>query len=148
MENTLQNKACFFAQYWGQDVLMVVLNNGTHVRAKVGASLDLCNEGDYLELMPIEKISRDDCRDIAAMVFTEPNKDEENMVSARNFVMHHFNNKNLSRYYLWKIKPFEDTNLIHVLVTDYLRSRGYAMPYMGIRVETLVEWGWVKLKTA
>lgn len=29
---------------------------------------------------------------------------------------------------------------------DYLRSQAYAVPYMGISIETLIEWGWVKIK--
>lgn len=29
---------------------------------------------------------------------------------------------------------------------DYLRSKGYALPYMGLSVEQLVEYGWIKLK--
>lgn len=28
---------------------------------------------------------------------------------------------------------------------DFLRSRGYALPWMGLSVEILVEWGWIKL---
>lgn len=29
---------------------------------------------------------------------------------------------------------------------DYLRSKGYALPWMDLSVEDLVEYGWVKLK--
>jgi hypothetical protein len=29
---------------------------------------------------------------------------------------------------------------------DYLRSKGYALPWMGLSVDELVEYGWVKLK--
>lgn len=31
-------------------------------------------------------------------------------------------------------------------IPDFLRSKGYAVPFMGISVDTLIEWGWVKLK--
>jgi hypothetical protein len=29
---------------------------------------------------------------------------------------------------------------------DYLRSRGYALPWMGISVEKMIEAGWIKLE--
>jgi hypothetical protein len=29
---------------------------------------------------------------------------------------------------------------------DYLRSKGYALPWMDLSVEDLVEYGWIKLK--
>lgn len=32
-------------------------------------------------------------------------------------------------------------------VSDYLRSKGYAVPFMGLSVEQQIEYGWVKLKT-
>lgn len=31
-------------------------------------------------------------------------------------------------------------------VSDYLRSKGYAVPFMGLSVETLIEYGWVRLR--
>lgn len=30
-------------------------------------------------------------------------------------------------------------------VADYLRSKGYALPYMGISVEDQIKYGWIKL---
>lgn len=36
-------------------------------------------------------------------------------------------------------------NLLHNI--DELRGLGYAMPWMGLSVEKLIEYGWVKLKT-
>jgi hypothetical protein len=32
-------------------------------------------------------------------------------------------------------------------ITDYLRSKGYALPFMGLSVEQQISYGWVKLKT-
>ena len=29
---------------------------------------------------------------------------------------------------------------------DYLRSKGYALPYMDLSVEDLISYGWIKLK--
>lgn len=74
----------------------------------------------------------------------------------------------IERYYLWSLiqidleeneiitGSFENDgdllvddhseNILHVY--DYLRSRGYALPWFGLLVEELVNRGWVKLKEA
>lgn len=74
----------------------------------------------------------------------------------------------IERYYLWSLiqidleenevitGSFENDgdllvddhseNILHVY--DYLRSRGYALPWFGLSVEELVNRGWVKLKEA
>ena len=31
-------------------------------------------------------------------------------------------------------------------IVDYLRSKGYAIPYLDLSVEDLIEYGWIKLK--
>lgn len=36
--------------------------------------------------------------------------------------------------------------IYHACHTDYLRSKGYALPWMGLSVEQLIEYGWIKLK--
>jgi DNA polymerase III gamma/tau subunit len=33
----------------------------------------------------------------------------------------------------------------YIQIVDYLRSKGYALPWMGLSVETLQEYGWIKL---
>lgn len=39
----------------------------------------------------------------------------------------------------------ENQNAIDTAI-DYLRSKGYALPYLGISVEEQIEFGWIKLK--
>lgn len=34
----------------------------------------------------------------------------------------------------------------YIIIVDYLRSKGYALPYLGITVEEMINWGWIKLK--
>lgn len=38
-------------------------------------------------------------------------------------------------------------NLKVVFAMDWLRSRGYAIPWMGLSIEEMVEAGWIKLIT-
>lgn len=39
---------------------------------------------------------------------------------------------------------FED-DAVPSIIVDYMRSKGYAFPYMNISLETLIEWNWVKI---
>ena len=57
MKNSLENKAKFFAQYWGQYVGMFE-SNGQYLRVKVDKiSIDTF---DFLELKPLSQISDED----------------------------------------------------------------------------------------
>lgn len=78
------------------------------------------NEGP-LELIPLSSISDEDAKSIGF-----PNAEE--------FLEH-------LEFYNYQL----DNALRHDQI-DILRSRSIAVPFMGISVETLVEWGWVKLK--
>ena len=42
-------------------------------------------------------------------------------------------------------QEFDDLEL-SIKTGDYFRSKGYALSYMGLSVEDLVEYGWIKLK--
>ncbi len=46
-----------------------------------------------------------------------------------------------------KANEEEDDEYLALHSADYLRSKGYAMPFMGLSVETMIEYGWIKLKT-
>lgn len=43
---------------------------------------------------------------------------------------------------------FSDSPMSFIIETiDYLRSKGYALPYMGLTVEQMVKAGWMQLNT-
>jgi len=46
--------------------------------------------------------------------------------------------------YFKKIK-IDHNNDDNICTVDFLRSKGYALPYMGINIEKLLEYGWIKL---
>lgn len=35
--------------------------------------------------------------------------------------------------------------IAYILITDYLRSKGYALPWMGLSVEEMISAGWIRL---
>ena len=101
-EITNENKAKFFALYWGQDIL----SDGIEIGANVGD----CEEEMFLQLKPLSSIAS--LEDIQNGFFTvEPNLDYQ----------------------------------VQIINQDYLRSKGYAIPWLGLSVEEMVEAGWIKL---
>jgi len=137
MENNLENKAKFFAQYWGQEVLE---DEEADILYKV-CVIDLLNarigsNKCYLRLKPLSKISDED-----ALFGSSLLKGSSHL-------------SNESRIYQFK-QLFESPNfwvnqtnipLNNMLVCfDFLRSKSYALPYMGLSVEEQVERGWVRL---
>lgn len=121
MTNTLENKAKFIALYFGQEVR--VWDHLPDNKCKVSHS-SLSPEGvkeSYLSLKPISQISDEDRKEVSGELASS-----------------------IDEYGC----EYTFSGLVEwgVYDADYLRSRGYALPWMGISVETLVEWEWVKLK--
>jgi len=104
-----ENKAKFFALYWGQAVLWEPFI-GQNVFVDQHFSWDLVGRAFYyLNLKPLSQISDEDVEE------------------------------GYWHLYAYHI-PVSAINI------DYLRSKGYALPWMGLSVEELVDAGWVKLK--
>ena len=133
LENTLENKARFFAQYWGQKIICFPHNKNAIRYDNPNKLLAGTYERNaYLELKPLSHISDEEVVEVAKLthgskfleqVFTTLPKDK-----VTKYIRHITDGlKNYSKF-------------------DYLRSKGYALPWMDLSVEDLVEYGWVKLK--
>ncbi|WP_343643930.1 hypothetical protein [Chryseobacterium sp.] len=127
MENTLENKAKFFAQYWGQRVCKETLNDKYYL-VKPSIYPDADFELEYLELKPLSSITDEDALNIAKSYYMATEK-FQTIKSGRQMVDCHLNQITLE-----------------LPQVDYLRSKGYALPWMGLSVEKLVEYGWIELK--
>lgn len=147
-ENTLENKRKFFAQYWGQKILLHVID--------VDDILLLLNDemandvkNWLLYLIPLSQISDEDV--IQGIMFTY-NKTYEDL--GEILEVKHYNTfssitttragenfKTHRSFHHWN-----GDRKIGSMECDYLRSKGYALPWMDLSVEDLVEYGWVKLK--
>ena len=124
LENTLENKAKFFAQYWGQYVLYFTSD---FLRKIDNLTLDSVENDDYLELKPLSQISDEDASKVCDLIF--------------------ITNNNLNIQQIKQIVILiESNNWNNYKIFDYLRSKGYALPWMDLSVEDLVEYGWIKLK--
>ena len=122
MTNTLENKAKFFAQYWGQPV-MWCMGGDDYERLKyiVRSGNMRLVEKSWLELTSLSQISDEDRHEVSGDLSTS-----------------------IDEYGC----EYTFAGLVEwsVYDADYLRSKGYALPWMGISVNKLVEYGWVKLK--
>jgi hypothetical protein len=137
MENTIENKAKFFAQYWGQKVLTrpesanrkLIL--GDEVSIQSALSKFGYNYKYFLELKPLSLITDEQAFEIAKILKVE------------------LNPKNVIEFIHISIKKYieNDYKGIDSHVLDFLRSKGYALPYMSLSVEKQIEYGWIKLKS-
>lgn len=164
MENTPENKERFFTTYWGQDVCQI---GSVYQLKKVDWLIvsQIANYKSILHLTPLHLITDEDAIQIAMLLVKWP----ESMSKLTNInirgrqdgdhvwdelILEFGGSFNYSvRYrggdWLGWIKPngrCEWTLFNHQVVYDYLRSKGYALPYLDLSVEELVSYGWVKLK--
>lgn len=127
MENNLENKIKFFAQY----ILQNVAKETKYPDSPTIRPITVFRIGfDYvsfyhLELKSIEEISDSDMELIFSIDGQHPTK------TAVDFLM-----ENLSSYNAFDVS----------IIIDNIRANGYAWPYGGLTVKELIDYGWVKLK--
>jgi len=121
MKINIQTKRRFFAQY-----LMDNINPNE------------ISEHDILELKPLSKLSDEDAIEYFDILW---NRVHEN--KSRSFKIEY--GKDWANSLLSQRYGLIPSNLLHGI--DYLRSKGYAIPFMQYSVEELISFGWVKLTT-
>lgn len=131
-----ENKSKFFAQYWGQDVLTV--GNALCENLPENWIESSLNHTQYLQLKPLSEISDGDA--IACAKILDPDKshgDWEQILEVKeDFV-------NVFSYDL--DESIDDVNPVQFAqLADFLRSRGYLVPFLGLSCEELIEAGWAK----
>lgn len=128
IENTLENKAKFFALYLNRKEC--IIRQGYINRDNVKPNG--VDEYDSLELKHLSSITDEDAIEVKKIASSE--KDVEILFNTISREKALFECKYTTQYNK------------HYEVVDYLRSRGYALPYRGASIETMVEWRWIKLK--
>jgi hypothetical protein len=139
-EINLTNKEKFFALYWGQRIMMIDGDDWVYV---VRGQKPILVE--YIQLKSLSSITDEDAIEVAKL----------------NTSVNWFNGNTPS---VWKNSfgvtvVSNGTGLIQkygqiILDSEYLsnhqfdllRSKGYALSWMGLSVDELVKAGWVKLK--
>jgi hypothetical protein len=119
-----ENKAKFLDLYVGQES-----DNSSPTYSKISRSLNdmvSLGIGDYaVKLKPLSSISDEDKEIVTKYHNT-------NLVKINDF---------------GGFEPWDDGDFIlwNGNQIDYLRSKGYALPWMGLSVNKMVEAGWIKI---
>lgn len=157
LENTLENKAKFFGQYLGQNIIMAKHSDKPQLIERIW--YNFLPKECYLLLTPLSQITDEDAIEVAKIVCKRHNrhyKPEEisyELMSDKPYVV--LLVKGIARFVVQITSDgiaFIDFNLggcgeIHYYcpgqyqATQYLISKGY---YLGDGTE--IEYGWVKLK--
>jgi len=137
MENNLENKGRFFAQYYGQDVLTV--GNAICDNTEEYWIEKSLQHTQYLFLKPLSLISDEDAIECLKLFGLTNFKDlNENNNKQDLFAIFSGDDMDI-------VTPNEYHPTIYLQLYDYLRSKSYALPYMELSVEQQIEYGWVKL---
>ena len=111
-------KCSFFAQYWGTKTMYV----GGVGLVEVGkGGWNLKHPDFFLQLKPISKITDEDAISMYRGL-------ERNYESSNQF-----------------LEDYKSIGFLEQSEVDFLRSKGYAVPYMEYSVDELVKIGWVQL---
>lgn len=132
-----ENRQKFYSLYYLQDVFIQPLMGQDSTYYFNGANVDETedNDGCYLLLNQLSEITDDHLAMILPIVQqTSYYRFETNFRMARQVFKQYLNkSSSIHGSHWWQIQ-------------DVLRSLGYALPWMGLSVEDLVNAGWVKLK--
>lgn len=128
MENTLENRARFFSLYYGVKKVLKITPTQNETIGKGGWNLR--HPDFYLELKPLSSITDEDAIEVSTIWGSEvPSK-----IIGRSLVLR-----------IAGASPKIETEFRNAIgVIDYLRFKGYALPFMGLSVEKMIEYGWIK----
>lgn len=133
-----ENKVKFFMLYYGQRVLKFSQNApATQVveRGMIDHAIRFNFEEKCLSLNPLSSITDEDAIEVAKICR------KANMDDQTKEVCIDEGRKVAMNFTLFNLLLTNTT----LLLIDFLRSRSYALPWMGLSVDELIEAGWVKL---
>lgn len=138
MKQSLQDKAAFFAQYWGQKIRKW---DGMPSYTGLVSSTYMtkyATNGCYLELIPISSITDEDAIEVAKMIFS--NTALHTPDRGKWYVRVMIESKKEHHGLYWSFEKVCNT-------VDYLRSREYLLPFRQYTTQQLLDMGWAKIKT-
>lgn len=120
MENTLNNKEKFFAQYWGQKLKIYPEFVSSLEWEILSDRVKSCNNL-ILHLKNLSSFTEGERYNLSITDFES--------IDGQGYIIRHGRREYFTGYDV-----------------DFLRSKGYALTYMNLTVEKQIEYGWVKLK--
>lgn len=135
MENTIENKVKFFVQYWGQDCLTLFGESGAfgvkNCRVQ-GNHLSSITPYDFLILKSLADFSDEDAYHMAVFVGDLGDQDNKDTLTRHGKEIVHYD------------VVLRTIRSIHA---DFLRSRGYLIPFNNLTPDQILEYGWAKIRT-
>lgn len=132
-QNTIENKQRFFALYIGQDVLKGnAKNHDKHTVTTTLLSNDWLSGKTCLELRSIFQITDEEAIEVSRLAGWRV----ANVIAGRE-IIRKMNSEDGS------CTPLEILSIM-----DYLRSRGFLLPFMDLSVEQILAYGWAQVKTS
>lgn len=130
-----ENKAKFFVQYWGQKVL----SNDFRIANKIGnlkvKGREITLHSHFLELKSLSDISDEDAVGVYNILYPETKwADDYKIKEVKSWLNNEFGISNI--FHKWDVG--------HIF--DFLRDRGYLVPFLGLSCEELIESGWTKYR--
>lgn len=147
MENTIENKAKFFSNYYLQNVYCWHDDN-LPLDLLDNSKLNLMySENDIISLRKIKDIKDNEFIELA-QIFGKANIGC--VFQRRNDVIEFIGIEYFKLYFngliFYTNDPYEDLDSLLLLEGyDYLRGKGFALPYKGLSIEEQLEYGWIKL---
>lgn len=134
-ENTIENKAKFFAQYFGKTVLFIA--GITEILENTNPSLAAKDAGSYIELRPLSSITGDEAIEVAKIKsWAWDLEDNQRAIKyGKEWAEYCVNGLPTGGFLGHKILP----------AYHYLQSLGFALPYHDLSVDDLIAYGWIKL---
>jgi hypothetical protein len=133
-----EEKAAYFAQYWGQTVISDVDNSGVRHLYPVVYSNMYRIEESHVELTPLSAITDEHLHDVAnSMGYVNYFNPE---VQDSGFWLYWKKDGKVIKHKYFYFRDFLQDEI------DFLRSKSYALPFRNYSVEQLIEMGWLKLK--
>lgn len=135
-----KDKRAFFAQYWGQDVLIepdFIPFDEIIPIILMGVDLDTLSDCDFLILRSISQITDEEAIDIQKILRLEDTQAgfETDKEQIKNHLKNGIEGIFLIDFYGYSFE-----------VIDYLRSIGILIPFRGYSVEQIIEMGWAKVR--
>lgn len=147
MENTLENKAIFFALYWGQEVYAFSKEH------TVGFTSLTLGDSEKLRLKSLSDITDEDAYNVGKLIncWSRSERKQSWFLDDEMKGVHIAGGKLFAaaigkEYGHGMSHPFANNSTDILAAYDCLRSKGYVLPFNGVSVEELVGYGWVELE--
>jgi len=147
MENTAEKKAMFMAQYWGQRVVLFKDYHSDLMMVDYRILTDDL-EQSYLKIKSLSLITKEDAKLICGALGLPG---AEKFYVGESLVTYKDDTYTVMFYYDGFVSVLKNDGLLLIetkQANDIAISMGFALQWMGLSVNKLIDCGWIKLEEA